>query len=297
MGVGNNMALTPSLSEKRKIQNQKIQAAVRYIVLTAVALIMLYLIIWLVGASFKENSEIFTSIGFIPKKLDFQAYIDGWNTKGDYTFTLYFINTFKYVLPKILFTVISATLTAYGFARFDFPFKKIMFSLLMATMFLPQVVTRIPLYLFWKNLGMLDTYVPLIANSFFAQEPFFVFMMIQFLRSIPRDLDEAATIDGCSEFGILWRILVPALKPALTSCIIFQFVWTFSDFLGPLIYITSQDKFPVSLALKLNIDPSTNTPWNQVFAMSLISLLPAIILFFSAQKYFVEGVTSSGIKG
>lgn len=254
------MAVTPSLSENRKLQNQKISAVMRYVVLTLVAVVMLYPIIWLVGASFKENNEIFTSIGFIPKRLDFQAYIDGWNTKGDYTFTLYFINTFKYVVPKIIFTLLSATLTAYGFARFEFPFKKIMFSLLMATMFLPQVVTRIPLYLFWKNLGLLDTYVPLIANSVFAQEPFFVFMMIQFLRSIPRDLDEAATIDGCGEFGILWRILVPALKPALISCVIFQFVWTFSDFLGPLIYITSQDKFPVSLALKLNIDPSTNTP-------------------------------------
>ncbi|MCJ1980650.1 carbohydrate ABC transporter permease [Lactococcus piscium] len=291
------MAVTPSLSENRKLQNQKFSAVMRYVVLTLVAVVMLYPIIWLVGASFKENNEIFTSIGFIPKRLDFQAYIDGWNTKGDYTFTLYFINTFKYVVPKIIFTLFSATITAYGFARFEFPFKKIMFSLMMATMFLPQVVTRIPLYLFWKNLGILDTYIPLIANSVFAQEPFFVFMMIQFLRSIPRDLDEAATIDGCGEFGILWRILVPALKPALISCVIFQFVWSFSDFLGPLIYITSQDKFPVSLALKLNIDPSTNTPWNQVFAMSLISLLPAIILFFSAQKYFVDGVTSSGIKG
>lgn len=291
------MEVTPSLAEKRKAQKQKVQVFVRYFILTIVAIIMLYPIIWLVGATFKSNSEIFTSIGFIPKKIDFQAYIDGWNTKGNYTFTLYFINTFKYVIPKIGFTVVSATITAYGFARFDFPLKKIMFSLLMATMFLPQVVTRIPLYLFWKDLNMLDTYVPLIANSVFAQEPFFVFMMIQFLRSIPRDLDEAATVDGCSSFGILWRILVPAVKPALLSCVIFQFVWSFSDFLGPLIYITSQENYPVSLALKLNVDPSTNTPWNQVFAMSLISLLPAIILFFSAQKYFVEGVTSSGIKG
>ena len=146
-------------------------------------------------------------------------------------------------------------------------------------------------------MDLLDTYIPLLANSFLGQEPFFVFMMIQFLRSIPRDLDEAAIVDGCTSFGVLWRVLLPALKPALISCVIFQFIWSFSDFLGPLIYITSQDKFPVSLALRLNVDPSTNTPWNQVFAMSVISLLPAIILFFSAQKYFVEGVTSSGIKG
>ncbi len=291
------MEATPVASAKKKHSNKHGQALIRYVLLTVVALIMLYPIIWMVGASFKTNTEIFTSIGFIPSTIDFQAYIDGWNTKGEYTFTLYFINTFKYVIPKILFTVVSATLTAYGFARFDFPFKKIMFSLLMATMFLPQVVTRIPLYLFWNRLDLLDTYVPLLANSFLGQEPFFVFMMIQFMRSIPRDLDEAAIVDGCSSFGVLWRVLIPSLKPALISCVIFQFVWSFSDFLGPLIYITSQDKFPVSLALRLNVDPSTNTPWNQVFAMSVISLLPAIILFFSAQKYFVEGVTSSGIKG
>ena len=291
------MSATQSTVEKRRAQTRRLQSVIRYVVLTAVAFIMLYPIFWMIGASFKQNSEIFTSIGFIPKSIDFQAYIDGWYTKGDYTFTLYFINSFKYVVPKIFFTLVSATLTAYGFARFEFPFKKILFSLLMATMFLPQVVTRIPLYLFWKNLNLLDSYVPLVANSVFAQEPFFVFMLIQFLRSIPRELDEAAVMDGCNSFEILWRILVPALKPALLSCVIFQFVWTFNDFLGPLIYITSQDKFPVSLALKLNVDPSTNTPWNQVFAMSLISLLPALILFFSAQKYFVEGVTSSGIKG
>lgn len=291
------MEATPVVSKKRNHHKKQGQSIIRYFILTVVALIMLYPIIWMIGASFKSNNEIFTSIGFIPSTIDFQAYIYGWDTKGDYTFTLYFINTFKYVIPKIVFTVVSATLTAYGFARFDFPFKKVMFSLLMATMFLPQVVTRIPLYLFWNRLDLLDTYIPLLANSFLGQEPFFVFMMIQFLRSIPRDLDEAAIVDGCTSFGVLWRVLLPALKPALISCVIFQFVWSFSDFLGPLIYITSQDKFPVSLALRLNVDPSTNTPWNQVFAMSVISLLPAIILFFSAQKYFVEGVTSSGIKG
>ena len=146
------MEATPVASAKKKHSNKHGQALIRYVLLTVVALIMLYPIIWMVGASFKTNTEIFISIGFIPSTIDFQAYIDGWNTKGDYTFTLYFINTFKYVIPKILFTVVSATLTAYGFARFDFPFKKIMFSLLMATMFLPQVVTRIPLYLFWNRL-------------------------------------------------------------------------------------------------------------------------------------------------
>lgn len=286
-----------SIETSRKRRHQ-ISSIIRYIILTLVAIIMIYPILWLIGSSFKSNAEIFTEISFIPSSIDFTPYIEGWQTRTEYTFTTYFINTFEIVVPKIIFCLVSSTLTAYGFARFDFKFKKVFFALLMATMFLPAVVTRIPLYIFWRNLGMLDTYIPLIAPTVFAQEPFFVFMLIQFLRSLPRDLDEAATIDGCGSFGILWRILLPSLKPALISCIIFQFVWSFNDFLGPLIYISSVAKYPVALALKMSIDTSSGVvAWNQIMAMSLISLLPALILFFSAQKYFVEGVTSSGIKG
>ena len=277
---------------------QPISIALRYVILTAVALVMLYPILWLVGASFKTNNEIFTSISFIPRRIDFTPYIEGWKTGTEFTFATYFANTFKIVIPKIAFCLISSTLTAYGFARFDFRFKKILFSLLMATMFLPAVVTRIPLYLFWKQLGVLNSYVPLIANTVFANEPFFVFMLIQFMRSIPKDLDEAAIIDGCSSFGVLTRILLPVLRPSLISCLIFQFIWSFNDFLGPLIYISSVRKYPVALALKMSIDASSGiVEWNQILAMSIIALLPALILFFAAQKYFVEGVASSGIKG
>ena len=290
--------LQTSERQKREKRKRLVSSTIRYIILTIVAIIMIYPILWLVGASFKTNTEIFTEIGFIPKRIDFTPYIEGWQTRTEYTFTTYFANTFKIVIPKIIFCLVSSTVTAYGFARFNFKFKNILFALLMATMFLPAVVTRIPLYIFWKQFNMLDTYVPLIAPTVFAQEPFFVFMLIQFLRSIPRDLDEAATIDGCNTFQILWRILLPQLRPALISCIIFQFVWRFNDFLGPLIYISSVDKYPVALALKMSIDTSSGiVEWNQILAMSLISLLPALILFFSAQKYFVEGVTSSGIKG
>ncbi len=292
------MEKTVAISDKNNKNKIRLNSFFRYLILSIVAVVMLYPIIWLVGASFKTNNEIFTSINFIPKKIDFTPYIEGWKTRTQYTFTTYFINTFQIVIPKIIFCLISSTLTAYGFARFDFPMKKILFSLLMATMFLPAVVIRIPLYLLWKQFGLLDSYVPLIANTVFAQEPFFVFMLIQFIRSVPRDLDEAATIDGCGSFGILWRVVLPAIKPALISCVIFQFVWSFNDYLGPLIYISSLEKYPVALALKMSIDTSSGiVQWNQILAMSIISLLPALILFFAAQKYFVEGVTSSGIKG
>lgn len=289
---------TLSAVEKRNQRNRKINSVIRYIVLILVSIIMIYPILWLVGATFKTNNEIFTSIGFIPSKIDFTPYIEGWMTRTKYTFTTFFMNTFQFVIPKIFFCLISSTLVAYGFARFEFPFKRICFSFLMATMFLPAVVTRIPLYILWKQMGLLDTYVPLIAQTVFANEPFFVFMLIQFLRSLPTYLDEAATIDGCNSFQVLTKILIPALKPALISCTIFQFVWSFNDFLGPLIYVTSLEKYPVSLALKMSIDQSSGiVEWNQILAMSFLALLPALILFFSAQKYFVEGVTSSGVKG
>lgn len=287
-----------SKSEKGKNNRQKISAYLRYVVLTVVAVIMLYPVLWLFGASFKTNNEIFTSLNFIPSSIDFTPYAKGWKTGTEYTFATYFKNTFLLVIPKIIFCLVSSTLTAYGFARFEFQFKPVLFSLLMATMFLPAVVTRIPLYLFWKQLGLLNTYVPLAANTVFANEPFFVFMLIQFMRSIPRDLDEAATIDGCTSLEVLVRVLLPAMKPSLVSCLIFQFVWSFNDFLGPLIYISSVRKYPVALALKMSIDASSGiVEWNQILAMSIIALLPPLMLFFAAQKYFVEGVTSSGIKG
>ncbi|MDR1765051.1 MAG: carbohydrate ABC transporter permease [Lachnospiraceae bacterium] len=291
-------AYVPSAVELRKRRKDAISAILRYVVLTLVAVVMIYPILWLVGATFKTNNEIFTSVSFIPKRIDFTPYINGWNTRTKFTFATFFMNTFSFVVPKIIFCLVSSTLVAYGFARFEFPCKKLLFSLLMATMFLPAVVTRIPLYILWKQFGLLDTYVPLIAPTVFANEPFFVFMLIQFLRSVPTYLDEAAIIDGCNSFGVLWRVLLPALKPALISCTIFQFVWSFNDFLGPLIYVTSLAKYPVALALKMSIDQSSGiVEWNQILAMSFLALLPALILFFAAQKYFVEGVTSSGVKG
>lgn len=284
--------------ERTRRRKQAASAAVRYTVLIVVALVMIYPIIWLVGATFKTNNEIFTTVSFIPSRIDFTPYIEGWKTRTMYTFTTFFINTFQIVIPKIVCCLVSSTLVAYGFARFDFPMKKLCFALLMATMFLPAVVTRIPLYLLWKQFGLLDTYVPLIAPTVFANEPFFVFMLIQFMRSIPTALDEAATIDGCNSLQVLLKILLPAIKPALISCTIFQFVWSFNDFLGPLIYVTSLEKYPVSLALKMSIDQSSGiVEWNQILAMSFLALLPALILFFSAQRYFVEGVTSTGVKG
>lgn len=292
------------METKAKEQNKKlirkygINSFIRYLILTIVAIIMLYPMIWLIGASFKTNSEIFTSIGIIPKGIDFTPYIKGWKTGTGYTFATYFKNSFKIVIPKVFLTLISCSLTAYGFARFNFPLKKQLLGLLISTLLLPQVVLRIPTYLLWKKFKLLDTHASLFLSSAFAIDGFFVFMLIQFFRGIPKELDESAIIDGCNSFEILLWILLPLMKPALVSVALFQFMWTMNDFMGPLIYISSVEKYPVAIALKMCIDTTSGTfEWNQVIAMSLIALLPSIILFFSAQRYFIEGITTTGIKG
>jgi oligogalacturonide transport system permease protein len=296
--LGSNIRLNADGGHRRREIKRIISSGARYAILTLGAFIMLYPILWLIGASFKTNSEIFTSIGFIPKRIDFSPYVKGWVTGTQYTFATYFLNTFKYVIPKVVFTVISSTLTAYGFARFNFPLKKPLFAVLISTMFLPQIVLRIPMYLFWKQFRMLDTFIPLFANTIFASEAFFVFMLIQFFRSIPRELDEAAIIDGCNSFMVLTKILIPSLKPAIISVAIFQFMWSMNDFMGPLIYISSVQKYPVSIALKMAMDVTSGYfEWNKIIAMSLIALLPSIVVFFAAQKYFVEGISTTGLKG
>lgn len=273
-------------------------AAWRYVMLIVTAIIMIYPIIWLLGASFKTNAEIFGSIGFLPKSIQWSSYVKGWQTGTEYTFTTYFINSFKIVIPKVIFTVVSCTLTAYGFTRFEFPGKNLMFGIVIATLFLPAVVTRIPLYIMWRDLHLLDTYIPLVAGTLFAQESFFVFMLVQYLRGIPREFDEAAIMDGANSLQVLIKILVPIMKPAITTVVLFQFIWSMNDFFTPLIYLSSVSKFPVAIALKMATDATSGfVPWNQTIAMSLIALVPSLILFFSASKSFVDGMATGGIKG
>ena len=269
----------------------------RYLILGCIALIMLYPLIWLVGASFKSNTEIFSSAGFLPSRLDFSAYAAGWKTSTEYTFATYFLNSFLITVPKIIVTVISCVLVAYAFARFEFWGKKLMFGIMVSTMMLPLIILRMPQYLMFREFGWLDTYLPLIVPSAFATDTFFVFMLVQFLRAIPRDMEEAALIDGCNALQLLWHIIVPLLKPAIISVIVFQFIWTMNDFMGPLIYLASVENYPVSLALKMSIGATEEVEWANVIAISVVALIPSVVVFFLAQRHFIEGASSSGIKG
>ena len=275
----------------------RLSAGLRYLLLCLVGLIMLYPLIWLVGASFKTNSEIFGNPGFIPSEPTLDGYIKGWQTSTPYTFGRFFINSLWIIVPKVIGTAISCTLVAYGFARFDFPFKRLLFATVVGTLLLPNVVTRIPQYILFRDLGWLDTFLPLWVPSALAGDAFFVFMLVQFLRAIPRDMEEAARVDGANSLQTLIFIVVPMLAPALISVCLFQFMWTMNDFLGPLIYISSVDKYPVSLGLKLSIDTTESFEWNRILAMSVLTILPALIVFFLAQKHFIEGISAGGVKG
>lgn len=296
--VSNIQAVTEAERIRDKeVRRQRIGAVLRYAMLAGVGLLMLYPLIWLVGASFKTNAEIFNNPGFWPENPTLDGYINGWKTSTPYTFGTFFLNTLWIVLPKMIGTAISCTAVAYGFARFDFPFKRILFATLIATLLLPNVVTRIPQYLLFRDLGWLDTYLPLWVPSAFAGDAFFVFMLVQFLRAIPRDMEEAARVDGASTMQTLLFIVVPLLMPALISVCLFQFMWTMNDFLGPLIYLSSVEKYPVSLALKLSIDTTEAFDWNRILAMSVLAITPALVVFFVAQKYFIDGISAGGIKG
>ncbi|MCC5959477.1 MAG: carbohydrate ABC transporter permease [Rhodobacteraceae bacterium] len=284
-------------TSRAQIRAERLSAFIRYSLLITVGFLMLYPLLWLVGASFKTNSEIYGSIGFIPQEPTLEGYRKGWETSTPYTFGRFFWNTFLIILPKTIFTAISCALVAYGFARFEFPYKKLLFASLIATLLLPNVVTRIPQYILFHDLGWLDTYLPLWVPSAFAGDAFFVFMLVQFLRAIPRDMEEAARVDGANSLQTLIYIVVPMLMPALISVALFQFMWTMNDFLGPLIYLSSVQSFPVSLALKLSIDTTEAFDWNRILAMSVLALLPALIVFFMAQRYFIEGISTGGVKG
>lgn len=279
----------------------KIGRFFQYFVLILVGVIMIYPLVWMVGATFKSNAEIFSGIGFLTANPTLQGYIDAvtQNYGGDISIWRAFINTYSFVIPKVIFTVISSVIAAYGFSRFKFKGRDMLFGIMISTLFLPQVVLNVPQYLMYNSFGWINSpfYLPLWVPTLFATETYFVYQLVQFMRNVPRDLDEAAAIDGCSSFQTLYKVIVPMLMPALVSCALFQFMWSCNDFMGPLLYVQTPAKYPMSLFVKLSMDGDTGFAWNRILALSLISILPQLIVFFCAQDQFVEGISAGAVKG
>ena len=289
--------MTPMKLETR----HKIAKFFQYFVLIVVGIIMIYPLLWMIGATFKSNAEIFTGIGFIPAHPTLEGYVAAvtQNYGGDINIWRAFLNTYSYVLPKVIFTVISSVIAAYGFSRFRFKGREILFSIMISTLFLPQVVLNVPQYLMYNTFGWINSplYLPLWVPTLFATETYFVYQLVQFMRSIPHDLDEAAAIDGCGPVKTLYKIICPMLSPSLVACGLFQFMWSCNDFMGPLLYVSTPAKYPMSLFVKLSMDGDTGFQWNRILALSLISILPQLIVFFCAQDQFVEGISAGAVKG
>lgn len=280
-------------AKKKKLIGQIIS----YAFLIIFGVLMCYPLIWMFFASFKTNTEIFAGVRLLPESFSFESFRYGWKGVGGNSYSIFFANSFLLVVPTTLLTVISSALVAYGFARFEFRAKKILFTILLGTLMLPNAILIIPRYTIFRDFNVLDSYYPFYLMAVFACYPFFTYMLVQFIRGIPKELDEAAYIDGCGSFGILVRVLLPLLKPALFSAGLFQFLWTYNDYFNSLIYISSIKKYTVSLALRMTMDNEATTAWNSIMAMSCLVVLPVVILFFLCQKYFIEGIATTGLKG
>ena len=279
----------------------KIGRFFQYFVLILVGIIMIYPLVWMVGATFKTNAEIFSGIGFITKNPTLQGYIDAvtQNYGGDISIWKAFVNTYSFVLPKVIFTVISSVIAAYGFSRFQFKGRDFLFGIMISTLFLPQVVLNVPQYLMYNTFGWINSplYLPLWVPTLFATETYFVYQLVQFMRSIPHDLDEAAAIDGCGPVKILYKIICPMLSPSLVACALFQFMWSCNDYMGPLLYVQTPSTYPMSIFVKLSMDADNGFNWNRILALSLISIIPQLVVFFCAQDAFIDGISAGAVKG
>ena len=231
----------------------------------------------------------------IPEKFTLQNYINGWKGFAKISFGVFFKNSLFISIVATIGTVISSALVAYGFARCEFKGKKLLFSAMLISMMLPAQVLMIPQYLWYQKLGWVGSYLPLIVPYFFAIQGFFVYLMINFIDGIPRELDEAAKIDGCSYYTIFSKIILPLISPALITAGIFSFMWRWDDFMSSLIFLNNPLQYPVAYALKLFADPTAGSDWGAMFAMATLSLVPIFIIFLTMQKYLVEGIASTGI--
>lgn len=281
------------MKEKKRVHN-----IIYHILVCIVGILMIYPLLWMIMSSFKPTETIFTTASsLIPETFTLENYANGWKGFGKVGFGTFFLNSGFISVLATIGTLISSSIVAYGLSRCKFPGKRILFVMMLATMMLPAQVLMIPQYLWYQKLGWVGTYLPLIVPYFFATQGFFVYLITNFINGIPKELDEAAKIDGCSYYATFFRIILPLIVPALVTGAIFSFIWRWDDFLSALLYITDSTRYPVSLALKLFSDPGTSSDYGAMFAMSTLSILPAVLFFIFFQRYLVDGITTSGLKG
>jgi multiple sugar transport system permease protein len=263
----------------------------------AVLVVLLYPIAWLIGTSFKPPHEVLSSLSLLPHDWDFTSYPTALDGIGGTTFWTFLSNSLIVAIGAVLGNVISCSLAAYAFARLRFRLSGVMFAFMIGTIMLPHHVVIIPQYAIFQSFGLVDTFWPLILPKFLATDAFFVFLIVQFIRGLPGELDEAARMDGCGPFRTFWYVILPLIRPALITTTIFTFIWTWNDFFGQLLYLNSPEHYTLPLALRLFIDQTGTSQYGPMFAMSVLTLIPIALFFLAFQRLLVEGVSTTGLKG
>ena len=264
--------------------------------LLLICCLMLYPVVWMISSSFKPESEIFTDLRPWPSSVSPRAYVEGW-TGLQIPFGRFFLNSMIVSSLSVLGNVFACSLAAFAFARLEFPLKRLWFTLMLGTLMLPYHVTLVPQYVLFLKLGWVNTFLPLVVPKFLAVDAFFIFLMVQFFRGIPRELDEAATIDGCGPVRLYLMVILPLSRPVLATAAIFSFIWTWDDFFGPLIYLSDTVNYTVPLGLRAFVDSSGRSEWGPLFAMSTLSLVPVFLVFLFGQRLIIHGIATQGLKG
>ena len=277
---------------------RKIGTVVYHVLVFLGGIVMIYPLLWMVMSSFKETSTVFTTASsLIPEKFILENYANGWKGFAGVSFATFFRNYFFIAVTATFGTLVSSAVVAYALKRLNFRLRGVLFICVLSTMMLPAQILMIPQYLWYNQLGWTGTYLPMILPYWFATQGFFVYLIMNFIEGIPKDLDEAAKIDGCSYYGIFVKIIMPLIVPSLLTSAIFSFIWRWDDYLSALLYINKTKMYPVAMALKNFCDPGSSSDYGAMFAMSTLSIVPAVVIFLIFQKSLVEGIASSGIKG
>ncbi|MGV9382550.1 carbohydrate ABC transporter permease [Nonomuraea sp. NPDC003707] len=273
----------------------ELRKLIKHAALILLALVMLYPVLWMVVSSLRPDNEIFRRPGLILDGLQTQNYGVGWTALAS-PFGHYLANSAILVLACIIGNLVSCSMAAYAFARLEFTGKRLWFAIMLGTIMLPIHVIIVPQYILFSQLDWVNTFLPLVVPKFLATDAFFVFLMVQFIRGLPRELDEAARIDGCGHPRIFLRIILPLMLPALATTVIFTFIWTWNDFFSQLIYLTDPEMYTVPVALRSFVDATVSTSWGSMFAMSVVSLAPVFIAFLVGQRYLIRGIATTGGK-
>jgi multiple sugar transport system permease protein len=290
-------SLEPQPKRRPRMKRKTVNTIIWFVVLLAITAVILYPLIWLVFSTFKPSSEFGQNPGLIPNSPTIDNYLKVFEGIGGTPLWRFFANSLFIAIMAVIGTLASSALAAYAFARIKFKGVGILFAAMIGTLLLPFHVIIIPQYIMFQKLELVDTYVPLILPKFLATEAFFVFLIVQFIRNIPRDMDEAARIDGAGHLRIFFSIILPLIKPALITSAIFAFIWTWNDFLGPLLYVNSPEKYPLPIALRLYNDATSTSDYGATVAVSFLALLPILIFFIVFQRFLVDGVATQGLKG